>query len=62
MRELLILDRELQGSKGATVFRRDLSLYQRSLATEAAPVLREAEACAKTKRLGRVTLVVVVRD
>ena len=62
MRELQILDRELLGSKVAIAYRKDINLFQRSLVAEATPVLRQAEAEAKRKRVGQVTVLVVVHD
>ena len=61
MRELQILDRELQSATNATLLRKDVSLYQRSLLAEATPLLREAELVAKRKRLGIVTILIIVR-
>ena len=62
MREVQLLDRELSKYKTVYLYRKDISLFQRSLKVEATSVLQEAEAEAKRHKLGEATLLVIIHD
>jgi len=60
-RELNILAKEYERTP-VTVLRTNLNLYQTSIATEAAPFLRQVATQAKKEKAATVTLVAVIKE
>jgi hypothetical protein len=60
-RELNLLSKEFE-RQPVTVIRTNLNLYQTSIATEAAPFLRQIATQAKKDKSSSVTLVAVIKE